>query len=446
MPRYLNRISKQQGIAALVVTLLITLIATVATVYASRNSLISQKASDNSYQATVAAQAAENGMNDFIIQIQADMTELAKSTPNNALIKILKKAAPPAAAAAGCALSGSATSQYELKNPTQYFTGSITPVNAISGVDQKSAYRVNAEFAADGTLNIKSEGCVGNADTGANICSNDELAKSTLRKSIKTSTAIDPGNNAITLKNNIDARSTLNISAFDTTKKPSCGVMYGSGGQSACTPSQANQYCLSMASSTMSDTQTTSAKNTNLSTMNNDDYFKSFFGGMSKTEVKAEATKNGSVLAGCPGGSISTGKKIIWIEGDVSGSCTFNDSDAFVIVNGNVTGQVAALSGAFIYANNVFQNGAINVVGSVAVEGTWDVAGLGSTIPVGSLGAGRPFTAIVNNIDDGINPDHAAQAYDGTAGGALTISYKKIRYESPPESGTSTRTGSWIDF
>lgn len=235
MPRQIPTQANQQGVAALTVTILLTLIATVAAVYASKSSLITQKAAENSYQNVIAAQAAENGMNAYIEQLRLDMIELAKPTPGNTVL--LKKANPPTSGATGCGLTGSAIATYELKNPTEYLTAIISEVVAVGNVDQQSAYRVNAQFAANGTLNITSEGCTGNPsdDTGQAICSNSNLPKAILRKNIKTATSIDPGNNTLTVKGHMDSRTTLNISPIDTNKPPSCGVLYGDGGRAGCT-------------------------------------------------------------------------------------------------------------------------------------------------------------------------------------------------------------------
>lgn len=201
---------------------------------------------------------------------------------------------------------------------------------------------------------------------------------------------------------------------------------------------------MTVANTDISSITNKAGKDSTLATMTNENYFKSFFGGMTKAEVKLEAQKNGVVLNSCP--TSATGKKIIWIEGDLSGNCAISDSDVFVVINGNVNGAVTALSGAFIYANNLLQSGSMNVVGSVAIEGVIDAA-VGNTISAGSLtgvNAGRPFSDMVNNKND-FEASGDQQVY-GSALGSLTMSYKKIRYDSPPGAGNSTRTGSWIDF
>ncbi|WP_373975765.1 hypothetical protein NT239_03140 [Chitinibacter sp. SCUT-21] len=474
MPRQIPTQAKQQGVAALTVTILLTLIATVAAVYASKSSLITQKAAENGYQNVLAMQAAELGATAVTKQIEADLTALAAApappSPQPATNILIKSLGSGGGGATGCALSGGAmSSPYEFKadyagtdpkefDSTKYVQATIDPVSAVTNVTQGAGWRAQAKIA-DGYLYIKAEGCVGNTAASPDICAAESLAKATVRRTIKLTGSIAPSNNALNIRRYMDTNSTFNLSTSSrvSTSAPSCGVLMGDGGKTtACTENEsgANQTgCLVIGASINSTGNPIGKKDPALSLMSPEDYFKSFSGGLSKAQIKALST---TVTTQTELTNVPASQKFIWWEGNTTGFTA--PAGKYIVINGNVTGTIAAQNGSFVYiAGNVLQNGAINIQGSAAVEGIWDrIPGvpyedptkLGEKPPVMITPADAYYesagvTRGPNSKTDGVNP----ATRDTLAGtGNLTISYEKTSFDLPPSGGLISPTGSWIDF
>ncbi|QZA76445.1 pilus assembly PilX N-terminal domain-containing protein [Deefgea tanakiae] len=443
-------ISYQRGVAALIVTIMLGLIATLGAFYAQRSSDLTQKSSSNSYQNVAALQAAESGADAFIQLIQADLATLATAAPPPATqpaTNILVKTWGAGGATTSCALSGGTLNvPYEFKaslkgtdpkefDSAKYVQNIVAPVATISGVAQGIGWRAQAKIA-NGYLYIKSEGCVGNTGTvgDGNVCADTSLATAVVRRSIKMNGSIAPSNNALTIRKHIDTRTTLNISKKSTSVAPACGVMYGDGGAGGtCNPATDAKGCLSLlAFPSFTDVGKKAELDATVMALNDENYFKSFSGNLSTAEFKA---MSGTPVTNCTqAAAVPASQKFIWWEGNLSAVCTF-PVGKFIVINGDVTSPMTAQGESFVYVTgNVYQNGAMTIEGSAAVAGIWDVGPLGVDPAI----SGHPG---LNGKTDALG----ALAHTHTSAGSLTISYVKTSFDLPTSSVTTT-TGSWIDF
>ncbi|MBY0446996.1 MAG: pilus assembly PilX N-terminal domain-containing protein, partial [Burkholderiales bacterium] len=93
----------QQGIAALAVTLVLTLIATIFVLSTNKNSYIFQKTSVNHYQQTQAFEAAEAGSQATLLQIRRDIEAINLNPDYDGIIlKKIKSGPPPAHGTNNC--------------------------------------------------------------------------------------------------------------------------------------------------------------------------------------------------------------------------------------------------------------------------------------------------------------------------------------------------------
>ncbi|WP_148715143.1 pilus assembly PilX family protein [Chitinolyticbacter meiyuanensis] len=414
-----NRAARQNGAAALFVTLILVAIATIATMYANRSAYLFQKSSVNQYQYNMALGAAEAGMNAFIAQLEADLQQIETSTtPATTLIQ-----SSSGGSSSSCA-PGSASSSFAFKNSyaatndqvfdsDKYYTGLYSLVGtAISGVNPGLGYRVQARFDG-GVLSVISEGCAGNTETGNNICSGD-VARAKVRRQLKVTGGFAIGDTAITVGNYADAWGAAHITANAGRPLPSCSVLYG---DSYAYGGSQNYQCKTGACPP--------EKNTALST----NLFSSLFNGQTKQQIKQVAGSN--VFTGCPPAT-SYSNKVVWIEGDLSSSCAISGTDMVIVINGAIRGQLQTTGSSFVYTNNVYGTGSFDITGSIAIEDSWDVAPLGQIISGsanGKMDSNDPFKA----------PTHA---FSGTQ----KITYEKV---GPPDSlkkKINSDSKSWVDF
>jgi PilX N-terminal len=99
----MNRLFHQKGVAALTVTLVLTLIATVFVLSTNKNSYIFQKTSVNHYQQVQAFEAAEAGAQATLLQMRRDI-EAINSNENydGVILKKIKSSPPPAPGTNNC--------------------------------------------------------------------------------------------------------------------------------------------------------------------------------------------------------------------------------------------------------------------------------------------------------------------------------------------------------
>ncbi|UXY14225.1 pilus assembly PilX N-terminal domain-containing protein [Chitiniphilus purpureus] len=409
---------RQRGAAALFVTLMLVAIATIATLYANRSAYLFQRSSVNQYQYNLALGAAEAGMNAFIAQVEADFQNI-----NTTSTTIIEK--DTGAGGATSCLPGSGASNVKFRNAyatannqrfdgTKYFTGTYDLVSSpASGVNPALAYRVQGRLDG-GVMSIISEGCMGNTGSGHNTCSG-EVPRAKVRRQVKISGGISLGDTAVTIGNYGDTWQSIHVTATTAAKYPTCAVMYANSFEDYGSTS----YQCKAGTCDPEDPEPSLASN----------LFTKIFG-KSKSEIKTAAGAN--VYTGCPPTGTYT-SKIIWLEGDVTGTCTINATNSFIVINGalkpvnfNVVGS------GFVYANNVYGEGTIDIMGSIAVESTWDVAPEGQVI---GSNANTRFDA----ANGSLAPTHAYK-------GSTKVTYEKVDGSGilPPELNSASK--SWADF
>nr|WP_314899498.1 pilus assembly PilX N-terminal domain-containing protein [uncultured Deefgea sp.] len=487
MKTHFNSPNQQKGVAALFVTIMILLIATLGSLYASRNSYIAQKNATSLYQYDAALQAAEAGIVDLVPIIKNDLKILSTGVGTTTL---LDKA--PAVAATSCNPDPSAGGSYTLKKT--FLAKNITLINSTRAGNNEPglAYRIGLNITGS-TLTATSVGCTSNSvtGTGSNVCSNSGTSKALVRNRIELGGSVTPPASALATRGHIDSKVSLVIQ-YPNAIKAMCGVLYGDGGSSSpqCDPTNAlynpandpdNKFCLNFtkpkcASNACGEgmyipdagTGTNfTKKDTTLFTMTADDFFKANMGNRSREEMKSIAKSSGSFVdasGGCTqiAAAIVAAKTsatpLLWIEGDLTCATTATfPRDTSVIVNGNITSALN-INNAFIYVKNVFQLGSINVTdGSVVVEDVWDALPLGDivniplepnlTVPnTDPLWNTYNYRNSRNDALWGKPPDtYENMKTKMSANGALNITYKAIKPELPP-SAENGASGKWIDY
>ncbi|XZG71535.1 hypothetical protein ACTSKR_06660 [Chitinibacteraceae bacterium HSL-7] len=434
----------QQGVAALLVTVLIALVAMIAGVYTSRSTVAANQGVSNDYRQMQSRVAAEEGLDAFLKQINADLAIL-DANPMATNTVILESATP---AASGSCAPGSAALPYQFRpNYTQgtnrlvfannkYFTGNATGVSSVAGADRKGAWRVQAQISGNQIL-IAGEGCTGNTQSAHLTCTDGSSKLPDLalvRRKIKLSGTVSLGDSALTVGNYFDSSVSLDVTrAVPTDPLPACAVTYGDSYSMTGSPA------LSCQSGSCTPLQNPGLKN---------QLFEQVFGA-SKAEIAAHADRT---LSGCSGSTVPVAaNEVIWINGDVN-NCTFSgSSQAVIIVNGNVTGSLAATG--LVFANNVYQNGALTVTGSAIVENAWDWG------PAGELKT-KDWWEYPNHKDDasgatfndGLDsavygpaiPNTLDQTH--TARGSIKINYKRFPFKSPIPPTSNSVVASWVDF
>lgn len=440
---------KQQGIAALSVTLLLVFIATVAALYANRNSFILQKTSVNYYQQAKALEAAEAGANEFVNRIIQDMDILSDADPtNDNTTVILTNTLPTGGTCAGQlgAVPYAFRAAYvDSSNPLvfangRYFSNRVDWISTPAGTTADQAYRVRASLQ-NGRIDMISEGCaddaVANPSITAPSCSNSDQPKATVRRSIAVTGGVTIGGSALLVKTYMDARGSITIDKPDPSKPdPQCAILsgesYSFGG--------VQQFW-----------GVPTAQLNSLATMSENDFFKSVFGGTSIEDMRVEAQCDNCGTGGadtslyitdgsCPA-SIPSSVKLIWYEGDITVACNFAakapGQNLNVIVNGNVKQNANITMDGLFYAKNVYQNGQVKVQGQAAIAGHWDIAAPGTTL---TNYIGQP---VVNGKTDATNP---ALSTTHSGLGSVHVTFDRSKITPPKDPSTTVSSSSWIDF
>ncbi|WP_162143312.1 hypothetical protein [Chitinilyticum aquatile] len=440
---------KQRGVAALLITILIALIATTAVFYSSRGAVQVQRNTAGNYQLSIAQQAAEEGASQFLRQIQDDMESIQKSIqddPNNPKPgKILEKESTPAGATSCIPGDGNFPYDFvkeyragETGSDRKTFkadkfvipdTGYHAPIDSKDtltalGIQQGSSWRVQGHIAGN-RLYIRAEGCMGEDDCKAEKDSKDTLLpRAVVRRVTLLKGTLGVSSSALTIGQYYDNRTA--IAAKEPTPGsglPQCAVAYG---DSYSQEGAGHYFCKANKNggSGCEPQKEPGLKNK---------LFESFFGGMSKAELKASLPAT-NILAGCPTGTIDVEKdNYYWINGDIS-NCTISGGPAVVIINGTVSGSFTATG--MIYMNNFNPQGSGTVTGKLIVEGYLDAAAPGTII---NDAGGFP---IANGKND------AEQSRTTHAGNSsLALFYKEYSFPSPPGGPKLDATsGNWIDF
>ncbi|MBM5575155.1 hypothetical protein [Deefgea sp. CFH1-16] len=180
-----------------------------------------------------------------------------------------------------------------------------------------------------GKITAVSTGCAGNTIANGDnaICSETGNSNAIVRRVIDLGASLTPASSGISSRGYIDTdvSTTVDLNSGRTTKA-NCGILFGSGGKDAidspdnCDPTinistgKADKwrpendptYCLSStkgktgADKTTFDGANASTKiDSALAGQSGDEFFASYFGGLSKAEVKAAASNNGVVVFSC---------------------------------------------------------------------------------------------------------------------------------------------------
>ncbi|WP_200917929.1 hypothetical protein [Jeongeupia sp. HS-3] len=427
----------------MLVTVLIALVAAVASVYASRATLTAQQSASNDYQQMLARTAAEEGADQFTKQVLDDLAELSKATPGTTYVLQAGTSSPSSTCA-----PGSAELPYEFKSTyadstnkkifanSKFYTRSVSPIAAVTGTDQGTAWAVRAQISGDKIL-LDSVGCTGNAGVGHAICSAAPTLART-RRTLELEGLVNLGSSAVTVGNYVDSRGAINVTtATPSDPKPKCAMTYGDSYNYVGSPGLQCESgaCIPLA---------------NAGLKNN--LFQQIFGA-TKADIAANADR---VLAGGCAGSSITGlvdDEVVWINGDVT-NCTFEGSTkAVIIVNGNIRGSLRATG--LVYANNLYQSGEVEVLGSIVVENAWDKGALGELFTNGyhqypnhinDEAPGATFSDGVFSPTYGAAPTNQSLTVTHSASGAIKVNYKSFTFKPIVPIVTKSFPGSWIDF
>ena len=413
-------LNRQQGIAALLVTVMIALIATTATIYANRGSLLLQKSANNNYQNAISIQAAEEGANVFIQQIEADLAAIAGGATTGIILKktTVTSTATSCAPTLGGSLPYEFTATYIDSNPkefglTKFYTppaGTFGLINSISGINIEPSYRIQAKISGN-KINLTSEGYT------------ESNTKAKIRKSIAFNGTLSIGSSALTVGGWYDALGAATVK-YNAGIGPyaKCAVLVGESFSSA---SPTDYFC---ENPTNSDTSISC--NPTVQTGIQSTLFKNTFG-KDKPTLKASLPP-AQVFAVCAGGTIAAPpNKIIWIDGSIT-NCTITGINVVVIVDGAVTG--AMTMDGFLYVNDYYPTGSSTITGSMVVENGYDKG------PQGAI-YGTPPSA--NGKTDATNP---WKAHTHSANVTTEIIYKPYSGDGGLVPEISSISSSWIDY
>lgn len=422
--------SKQNGIATLVVTIILVLIATVATLYANRQAFIFQKTSANYYANSKAFEAAEAGANEFAARVLSDLNKISTATGTVEIIKV-------AVATGTTACHDNFFNAYSFHSD---FADTTTPQNfatdryfsnRISGNGAPDAlglgYRVTAKMSGLNMV-ITSTGCADDSTTAptnsAPACVTAGQPTATVTVTLPLKGRFNPNNAGFSIKGYADARGSLTSNDSNPATPGWCAIVSGdSFTRDGVTDGTITPY-------------------SDIKNLTPDQYFEMYFGSP-KSVIKAAAAAAGTVFntGACP--TVTGNPLTVWIEGDFNpGAC--NISAKNVIVNGNITGSTLNLKvQGLLYANNLYsQSGTISVLGAFALAGDLDAAPLGQVFS--NFDNTQPNA--VNSKTDALLSDRATTH---SLNGSTHVTYDPTKLGDPnPPSGIASqfKAGSWHDF
>ncbi|MBM5570293.1 MULTISPECIES: pilus assembly PilX family protein [Deefgea] len=421
---------KQNGIATLAVTLILVLIATVATLYANRQAFIFQKTSANYYANNKAFEAAEAGANEFAARIQSDLNIISTGGTGTEIIT-------PTVATGATACRDNFFNAYSFVSD---FADSTSPNQFAS--DRYFSKRLKENGAPDSlglgfrvravmnglSMTITSTGC---ADDSTATPSNTAPACVTAGQPTATVSVVlplkgrfNPNKAGFSVKGYADSRGSITSNNSNPPTTGFCPIVSGdSFTRNGATDGTITPY-------------------SDIAALTQDQYFEMYFGSP-KSEVKAAATAAGTVFnsSGCP--TVTGNPLTVWIEGDFNpGSCTISAKN--VIVNGNIIGNSLNLQvNGLLYANNLYsKSGTISVLGALAIAGDLDAAALGQTFS--NFDGTQPNA--VNGKTDATN---GALFSTHSMNGSTHVVYDPTKLGNPiPPGGSASqfKAGLWRDF
>lgn len=421
---------KQNGIATLAVTLILVLIATVATLYANRQAFVFQKTSANYYANSKAFEAAEAGANEFAARVLSDLNKISTGTGTVELIQ-----AYVATGANACHdnffNAYSFTPAFADSTVPQNFASNRFFSNRISGNGAPDAlglgYRVTATMSGLNMV-ITSTGCADDNTTAptnsapACVTAGQPTAKVTMTLPLKG--RFNPNKAGFSVKGYADSRGSITSNDSNPATPGWCAIVSGD----SFTRNGATDGAITPFSDIKNLTQ--------------DQYFEMYFGSP-KSVIKAAATAAGTVYntGTCP--TITGNPLTVWIEGDFNpGSC--NISAKNVIVNGNIIGNSLNLQvQGLLYANNLYsKSGNISVLGALAIAGDLDAAPLGQTFANNN---GTQPNAVNGKADAAIGDLFFTHSMNGST--HVTYDPTKLGDPNPPGGIASQfKAGLWHDF
>ncbi len=433
----------QKGVAALTVTLILTLIATIFVLSTNKNSYLFQKTSVNHYQQTQAFEAAETGAQATLLQMRRDIEAINLNANHDGVIlkKTSSKIAPsPSAKDCGWDSLSVNSDSYE-------YSEKFKKNNNIFSKKNESLFQKigNADINADNTawrssvdLNngiVSSEGCADESREQAPYCANtgsDQTAAVVRRGfDLPKKAEFNSKKIALTIKGHVDMSGSMTLDPNSGQPKPECNVSAGADfgyWGAPLTPDSIN--------------------NTPLANLSNAQLFGAIFG-MSPADFKKQATQinptNGSnTVTSCP-----SAVGLIWINGDFTppNNCEIGSSyprfaPAIVVVGGfgsnaltaggaggNMVSNSTLISG-MLFTNHF--NGIIQVVGAMAVNG--DIEGV----------TGGVFDKTPGDCMYGACAHRPGSGSEGS----INIAYDERMFIGANAGGnlSGNKLGSWHDF
>ncbi|MEN9657004.1 MAG: hypothetical protein RL571_469 [Pseudomonadota bacterium] len=437
-----NYLAAEKGVAALAVTLILTLIATLFVLSTNKNSYLFQKTSVNHYQQTQAFEAAEAGAQATLLQMRKDL-EAINANPNYDGV-ILKKSksnlAVPSANNCGWDDVSNNGDSYEyseqFKISNQVFSNKT--ISLFQKLDNQTINADNTAWRSTVDLAngiVSSEGCVDVSTPRGPFCAdiaNDQTAAVVRRGFDLPHTArFNPKKIALTVKGHVDMSGSISLDPNSGQPKPACNVSTGGDFDYWGAPLSPD-----------------SINNTPLAKLSHLALFNAFFG-MSPADFKAQASLyhpplGSDTVTECPK---ATG--LIWINGNFTppAGCEIGSSyprfaPAIVIVGGNAANALTAngpggntisnstLINGMLYTHHF--NGSLHVLGAMVVNGDID--------------------GVKNEVFDSRSGDclYGACAHKPGSGsqGSINVAYDERMFIGANSGGnlSGNKLGSWHDF
>ncbi|MFC7419415.1 pilus assembly PilX N-terminal domain-containing protein [Iodobacter arcticus] len=439
----MNILFHQKGVAALTVTLVLTLIATVFVLSTNKNSYVFQKTSVNHYQQVQAFEAAEAGAQATLLQMRRDIEAINLNANHDGIIlKKVTSSIPPAPGTNNCGWDSVAVNSDSYDYSEQFKKNNYIFSKKTGSLFQKiGTQEINADNTAwRSSVDLKtgmvsSEGCADESSEQAPFCANtgsDQTAAVVRRGfDIPRKAEFNPKKIALTIKGHVDMSGSMSLDPHSGQPKPLCNVSTGGDFTywgAPLTPDSSN--------------------NAPLANLSNTQLFAAVFG-MSPSDFKKQATQinpeNGSnTVSSCPA---ATG--LIWINGDftppkdcIIGSSYPSLSPAIVVVGGfgstaltaggaggNMVSNSSTISG-MLFTNHF--NGIIQVLGAMAVNG--DLEGV----------TGAVFDKTPGDCMYGACAHRPGSGSEGS----INIAYDERMFIGANAGGnlSGNKLGSWHDF
>ncbi|WP_293935880.1 pilus assembly PilX N-terminal domain-containing protein [Iodobacter sp.] len=435
-------LASEKGIAALAVTLILTLIATIFVLSTNKNSYLFQKTSVNHYQQTQAFEAAEAGAQATLLQMRKDIEAINSNSNYDGLI--LKKSTSTIAApnAKNCGwddISNNGDSyehSEQFKRNNQVFSNKTTSLfqklDAQSINTDSTAWRSTVDLA-NGI--VSSEGCVDVKSTKGPFCADiaDDQTAAVVRRGfdLPRTAIFNPKKIALTVKGHIDMSGSMSLDPNSGQPKPACNV--STGGDFAywgapLTPDSTN--------------------NTPLAKLSHLQLFNALFG-MSPADFKAQASQYNPPLGSDTVTECPKAAGLIWINGNFTppSNCEIGSSyphfaPAIVVVGGSAANALTAngpggntvsdstLINGMLFTNHLY--GSLQILGAMAVNG--DIEG------------------VKNGVFDSRSGDclYGACAHNPGSGslGSINVAYDERMFIGANSGGnlSGNKLGSWHDF